>query len=280
MRRKRANGLFLSVLGLAVALCATLRAGQSTARAATATAETFYYFVFANPVAGQEARFNSWYNGQHQLDVVSVPGFVSARRFVFNELPLYREAEMVLPKYLEVYKVVTTDLDAVFTEVNRRLRTGETKLDASFDGATSVSYVYRALGPWITGAGGDGAGAKPGRKDLFYHFVFTPFVEGREDEFNAVYAEHHAPELAAIPGFTGAQRLILARPSNAAAKATKYAALFTVESSDLAAVKKGTAAPGTANPGQDFSNTRGYTYRAITPEVSGDETRARAAAQK
>jgi hypothetical protein len=45
---------------------------------AAATPETYYFLVFSNPVAGQEARYNKWYNEQHQLDVVSIPGFVTA----------------------------------------------------------------------------------------------------------------------------------------------------------------------------------------------------------
>jgi hypothetical protein len=245
---------------------------------AAATPETYYFFVFSNPVVGQEARYNTWYNEQHQLDVVSVPGFITAQRFVMNDLPLYRRADVELPKYLVIYKIVTEDLEGVFQEVSRRLRTGETKMDPSFDLATSVSYTYRAFRPFVKGIGGEPAGAKPGKRQLYYHIVFTPFVEGREDEFNTIYDKYHAPELAAIPGFTGAQRMILARPDTASIKGTKYLALFTVEATDLAAVKEGTNGPVTANPGQDRAGTRGYTFRAITPEVHGDVVRAERAA--
>jgi hypothetical protein len=246
----------------------------ATAPLMAATPETYYYFVFSNPVAGQDAQYNKWYNEQHQVDVVAVPGFVSAQRFVMNDLPLYRMAELQLPKYLVVYKIVTNDLEAVFKEVSRRLQTNETKMDPSFDRVTSVGYVYRALGPWVKGVGGEAAGAKPGKKELYYHIVFTPFVEGKEDMFNEIYTKHHAPELASIPGFTGAQRMIIARPDTAKIKGTKYLALFTVETSDLAAVKEGTNVRGTPNPGQDGAGTRGYTFRAFAPQVLGDKVRA------
>jgi hypothetical protein len=258
-------------IGLALALAA--------AALAAATPETYYFFVFSNPVAGQEARYNRWYNEQHQLDVVAVPGFVTAHRFVMNDLPLYRRADVELPKYLVVYKIVTDDLDAVFKEVSRRLQTGETKMDPSFDRATSVGYTYRAFRPFVKGVGGEPRSARPGKRELYYHVVFTPFVEGKEDEFNTIYDKHHAPELASIPGFTGAQRMILARPDTASIKGTKYLALFTVETSDLAAVKEGTSAPVTPNPGQDRVGTRGYTFRAIAPEVHGDAVRADRAAK-
>jgi len=177
-----------------------------------------------------------------------------------------------------VYKIVTEDLEGVFKEVTRRLQTGETKMDESFDLTTSVGYTYRAFRPFVKGVGGEPRGAKPGKRELYYHIVFTPFVDGKEDEFNAVYDKYHAPELAAIPGFTGAQRMILARPDNASIKGTKYLALFTVETSDLAAVKEGTNRPVTPNPAQDRVGTRGYTFRAIAPEVQGDRVRADRAA--
>jgi hypothetical protein len=246
----------------------------ATAALCAATPETYYYFVFSNPVAGQEAQYNKWYNEQHQVDVVAVPGFVTAQRFVMNDLPLYRQADVQLPKYLVVYKIVTDDLEAVFREVSRRLQTRETKIDPSFDMTTAVGYVYRAFRPFVKGIGGEAPGAKPGKKELYYHVVFTPFVEGKEDEFNAIYDKYHAPELASIPGFTGAQRMIMARPDTARIKGTKYLALFTVETSDLAAVKEGTKAPVTPNPGQDARATRGYTFRAFAPAIQGDKVRA------
>jgi hypothetical protein len=246
----------------------------ATAPLGAATPETYYYFVFSNPVAGQEAQYNKWYNEQHQVDVVAVPGFVTAQRFVMNDLPLYRQADVQLPKYLVVYKIVTDDLEAVFKEVSRRLQTKETKIDPSFDITTTVGYVYRAFRPFVNGVGGEAPGAKPGKKELYYHIVFTPFVEGKEDEFNAIYDKYHAPELASIPGFTGAQRMVMARPDTARIKGTKYLALFTVETSDLAAVKEGTKAPVTPNPGQDVRATRGYTFRAFAPAIQGDSVRA------
>jgi hypothetical protein len=50
--------------------------------------------------------------------------------------------------------------------------------------------------------------------------------------------------------------------------------VFTVETSDLAAVREGTKARATPNPGQDGAGTRGYTFRAFAPQVLGDTVRA------
>ena len=99
----------------------------SAAICSAAATETYYFFVFSNPVAGHEDEYNRWYNQQHAQDVVAIPGFVTAQRFVKNDLPLYRMVDLQVPKYLIVYKIVTGDVEAVFAEVSRRLKTGETR---------------------------------------------------------------------------------------------------------------------------------------------------------
>lgn len=240
----------------------------------SAATETYYFLVFSNPTAGHEDEYNQWYDHQHAQDVVSVPGFVTAQRFVKNDLNIYRVVDVQVPKYLILYKIVTNDIESVFAEVTRRLRTGETVLSPTFDQKTSVSYVYKPFRPEVKGVGGDPPGAKPGPKQIYYQVVFTAFVEGKEDEFNTFYDQHHAPELAALPGFTSAQRMILARPSTASIPASKYLAMFRVETSDIAAVKQAATKPGTTSPAFDTKATRGYTFRAIGPEVEGDKVRA------
>jgi hypothetical protein len=246
----------------------------ASAAACSAAADSYYFFVFSNPVAGHEDEYNKWYNQQHAQDVVAVPGFVTAQRFVKNDLPLYRLVDLQVPKYLIIYKIVTDNVESVFAEVSRRLQTKETVISPTFDSKTSVSYVYRPFRPEIKGVGGEPEGAKPGPKQTYYQVVFTAMVDGKEDEFNKFYDEHHAPELAAIPGFVSAQRMILARPSTSSIPGTKYLALFHVETSDLAAVKQAATRPGTSSPAFDTKATRGYTFRAIGPVIYGDEVRA------
>ena len=244
----------------------------------SAAVETYYFFVFSNPVAGHEDEYNKWYDRQHAPDVVAVPGFVTAQRFVKNDLPLYRMVDLQMPKYLVIYKIVTDNVNQVFAEVSRRLQTKETVMSPTFDSKTSVSYVYRPFRPEIKGVGGEPDGARPGPKQTYYQIVFTAMVEGKEDEFNAFYDNHHAPELAAIPGFVSAQRMILAtpsdRPSANAIPGSKYLALFKVETSDIAAVKQAATRPGTSSPAFDTKATRGYTFRAIGPVIEGDKVRA------
>jgi hypothetical protein len=247
----------------------------------SAATETYYFLVFSNPVAGHEDEYNQWYDHQHAQDVVAIPGFVTAQRFVKNDLPLYRMVDVQVPKYLIIYKIVSADVEAVFREVNRRLESGETVISPTFDRKTSVSYVYKPFRPEIKGVGGEPKGAMPGPKQTYYQVVFTAMVEGREPEFNQFYDQHHAPELAAIPGFVSAQRMILARPATASIPATKYLAVFKVVTSDLAAVKAIAAGPGfTKSPAFDTQGTRGYTFRAIGPVIEGDQVRAARARDK
>ena len=140
----------------------------ASAMLCSAASETYYFLVFSNPVAGHEDEYNKWYDHQHAQDVVAIPGFVTAQRFVKNDLPLYRMVDLQVPKYLIVYKIVTDKVEAVFDEVARRLNTGETVLSPTFDQKTSMSYVYKPFRPEIKGVGGEPAGAKPGPKQLYY----------------------------------------------------------------------------------------------------------------
>src|SRR5271155_4214779 len=102
MKKKRL-AFILGLLLASAALC-------------SAATETYYFFVFSNPVAGHEDEYNKWYNEQHAPDVVAIPGFVTAQRFVKNDLPLYRMVDLQVPKYLIIYKIVSADVEAVFNE--------------------------------------------------------------------------------------------------------------------------------------------------------------------
>src|SRR5215467_8299922 len=107
-------------------LIVLLLAPLVAARAHAATPQTYYFYVFSNPVPGHEDEYNKWYDQQHAADVVSIPGFVSAQRYVKSDTPFFRVVDVQMPKYLIIYKIVTTDVEAVFAEVERRLKTGET----------------------------------------------------------------------------------------------------------------------------------------------------------
>jgi hypothetical protein len=81
----------------------------------------------------------------------------------------------------------------------------------------------------------------------------------------------------ALPGFTRAQRMELARPTTASIPPTKYLALYWARTSDPVAVQKAATlgqAAFTTSPAFDRQATRGYTFRAIGPQLEGDKVRA------
>ena len=264
--------------GFPIARLLVLVALSAGVLAVAATPQSYYFLVFSNPVDGYEKEYNDWYDGQHAADVVSIPGFVSAQRYVQNELPFFKVIDIKLPKYLIVYRIVSSDVESVFAEVERRLRTGETYLSPAYNRKNSQSYVYRTLGPALKGPGGDAPGAKSGPKQNYIQVVFSAMTQGADEkEFNAFYDQHHAREVVAIPGFIAAQRMVLARPTIASIQPTKYFALYWIETSDPGALKQAATsaqATFTSSPAFDAKATRGYTYRAIGPEWNGDQVRA------
>ena len=267
-----------------IALVAGVLLGlMGEASAGTAAPRTYYFLVFSNPVAGHEDEYNKWYDQQHAADVVSIPGFVNGQRYVKYDLPFFRDPDLKMPKYLIVYKIVSGDVESVFAEVERRLKTGETYLSPAYDRPGSQAYVYQTLGPELKGPGGDAPGAKAGSKNDYLQIVFPAMTAGMEKEFNIFYSQHHAPEVTAIPGFTRGQRGVLARPSVSSIQPSKYLALYWARTSNPEAIKKAAASAGdrfTASPAFDRAATRGYTYRAIGPLVEGAQVRAERARAK
>ena len=248
----------------------------TTALAVTAppTAQTYYFLVFNGPVAGKEAEYNQWYNEQHAPDVVSVPGFVSAQRYVYNDVQL-REVALKKPKYLVMYTIVTNDLPAVLAEVKRRLKTGETRVSNTLDPKSGQMYIYRAFRPEVAGARGQPADAKPGPTETYIQVVFGDAAAGKDDEFNTWYDNDHAPNMVAAPGFVSAQRATVSDVQmEPLTNPSRYLALFQIETTDLPAVFRYRGKGGEPPPAFDRDRTFGYTYRAIAPRLLGDEVRA------
>jgi hypothetical protein len=148
-------------------------------RARAASPETYYFYVFSTPVPGHEDEYNKWYDRRHAPDVVSIPGFVTAQRYVKSDTPFFRVVDVQVPKYLIIYKIVTPDIEAVFTEVERRIKTGETYMSPAYDRKNSQNYVYKPLGPELKGPGGEPPGAKPGPQEDYIQLVFTAMVPGK-----------------------------------------------------------------------------------------------------
>lgn len=111
---------------------------------------------------------------------------------------------------------------------------------------------------------------------LKYTFLaFTNPTQGKEDEYNAWYDEHHLKEVINVPGFISARHFRLATaqfPFNTVTPGYRYLALYEIETDDIAAALNEVAArAGTADmtmiDGIDVSTLRAPVYEEITPEI-------------
>lgn len=109
----------------------------------------YTFLAFTNPAAGKEDEYNKWYDEHHLIDVINVPGFVSARRFrlattqfQFNTItPSYR--------YLALYEIETDDVEGTLQEVVNRAGGVDMVMIDAIDMSTLSAPVYEEITPLI-----------------------------------------------------------------------------------------------------------------------------------
>ena len=109
-----------------------------------------YLFVMSGPsTPDQEEAFNSWFDHQHVPDVLRVPGFVSAQRYVRIG------GDWERPRYLVVFKLLTRDHDATIVEIGRRIKLGITKMTSALGGTPGGKNggIYFPSAPLVRAAG-------------------------------------------------------------------------------------------------------------------------------
>jgi hypothetical protein len=241
-----------------------------------AAPDTYYYFVFTNAAPGAEDEYNRYYDTQHAPDVVAVPGFVTAQRFVAADPPLRPGPPP--SKYLIVYKVVTSDLPAVQAEVMRRVKSGETVINPVMVTAPQApSGYYRVLGARIPHRGPQPAsGTGPNR--TYYQFVFSNPTPGTSAEvFNRWYDRTHAVEVVSSPRWIEAERAQLVEPSTAAGRLVyDYLIAFKIVTDDLAGTWAAYRQHAKTHPMTDgpLGDNIGFTYKTLGPTLYGDQVRA------
>jgi|KBSMisStaDraftv2_1062788.scaffolds.fasta_scaffold220877_2 hypothetical protein len=268
------------VVGVVVALgLAALRVSATPAAQAAASGgkvETYYYFVFTNPAPGAEEEYNRYYDTQHAADVVSIPGFVTAQRFVAADPPLRNSP--VPSKYLIVYKVVTADLPAVQAEVVRRIRSGETVISpVMVSPPDTPSGYYKVISPLIPHKGPQPSPGQ-GKAETYYQFVFSnPTAGTSAAAFNKWYDEIHAGEVVSSPNWIEAERGQLMNPPTRPGRTTyNYVIAFKIVTGDLAATWEGYRQNAKAHPMTDgpLGENIGVTYKTLGPMLYGDHVRA------
>ncbi|MEE3853042.1 hypothetical protein VZC37_22085 [Gordonia sp. LSe1-13] len=105
--------------------------------------ERHILIVQGNPNEGQEDEFNDWYSNTHLDEVLDIPGFVSAQRYVHVPVSLHhgKAAPEAKHRYIAVYEI-EGDLDAAvkaFADTQPQLTP-----TAAFD-PDKVSLVYEPV---------------------------------------------------------------------------------------------------------------------------------------
>jgi hypothetical protein len=98
--------------------------------------------VSANAADGQEAEFHQWYDEEHLPEILKVPGFVRAQRFIAapstgGQLPSH--------SYLAVYEIETEDLPGALAALSTAA--AGMHISAAFDRTGSSVFAYTAFGP-------------------------------------------------------------------------------------------------------------------------------------
>jgi hypothetical protein len=99
--------------------------------------------ALTNPVEGREAEYDTWFEGIHIQEMLTVPGFLSAQRY---EAAGSQIAPGQLPyRFITAYEVETDDLPATLTQLGAKAQSA-TKTDTS-DLTRRALWVYAPKGP-------------------------------------------------------------------------------------------------------------------------------------
>jgi len=146
--------------------------------------------TITEPPPEQEAEFNAWYDQEHIIERLQIPGFLSARRWV-------ADVEPGEGKYLASYELISPD---VFHSNAYRERY-----------AHPTPWTQRSLGSTVVFRRWACEQINPGEAlpSMVSHALFVAIGDApreHEDEFNHWYDEEHLPLLSQVPGVLRARR--------------------------------------------------------------------------
>jgi antibiotic biosynthesis monooxygenase (ABM) superfamily enzyme len=103
-----------------------------------------YLVVFSDPsTPDKEDAFNRWYDLQHVPDVLRVPGFASAQRFIRIG------GETDFPRYLVIFHFYSRDLEATNHEIGRRIKEKITVMSDAFGTQRGKGFMATAASPEV-----------------------------------------------------------------------------------------------------------------------------------
>jgi hypothetical protein len=109
----------------------------------------YQFIVFSDPTTSDvEKQYNDWYDHQHMPDVLRVPGFVFAQRFIVTSA----SANSQTARYFILFNLLSRDLSATNAEIRRRLREKITVPTTTMSNGTA-SFM-EPVGPAVLASGG------------------------------------------------------------------------------------------------------------------------------
>ncbi|MBD8561814.1 hypothetical protein IFT91_24440 [Pseudomonas fluorescens] len=123
-------------------LSATPIGPQKTIPNAVAAQRPELLLALSNAHDGQHDAFNDWYDQRHLVDVLEVPGFLSARRYRIAA----QTAGQTSPwEYLAVYEITPGCAAGAVTELSRRVGTEAMPLSPALDLERTQAQIYLPL---------------------------------------------------------------------------------------------------------------------------------------
>lgn len=153
---------------------------------------TGIFLVYTDIDPKYEEEFNAWYNTEHLADLLSLPGFLDAARYV---------AEKGGPKYLAVYELANADVFK--SEAFQKYRANPTPWSRRISPTVIGKNMARIVGEQIFPSGvempdrGMAPALQIGRMSV---------SESNDAEWNAWYNGEYIPGYRKVPGVRYARR--------------------------------------------------------------------------
>jgi hypothetical protein len=218
-------------------------------------------FVFSNPLTGRDAEFNGWYDTRHIPDVLDVPGFVAAQRFVFTEAQI---GSPLAFRYAVRFDLETATPAASVHELGNRLRSGVAKRGPAFDYTAFQNYLVHEHRPLVTKAQlyPNAPAANSSASTNYKLLALSSPVAGQESEYDRWYDKQHTPDLLSIDGVVATHRFWLSDPEFGGQYRRQHMMMFDVETADLkqvyetirANVRSGKTVPSSSFDGTTYAS--------------------------
>lgn len=102
--------------------------------------------VFTNPAEGRDDEYNDWYNNVHLKDLLSIPGIVSAQRFVYGE----QRGEPGPWRYLALYQIDAESIEAAQDALAESAAKAPMQISPALDRSATVSWYFTPITDSVT----------------------------------------------------------------------------------------------------------------------------------